>query len=232
MNPSELTTASKHLPLVLDSLCETSMTQSRNAAKQTVPLVQQLFVFLVAAVVIALDQFSKAIVEARMPLNTTYAPIPSLEAFFRITHVSNTGAAFGLFAQGSMVFTIVAIVVSLVIVFYSFSLPPGLLPLRLALGLQMGGALGNLIDRFRLGHVTDFLDFGPWPVFNVADTSIVAGVAILAVLMLLEQRREAVANAAARQDEPQGEPPEGGERDLSAMVLPSSGYEEVNGRES
>jgi signal peptidase II len=64
--------------------------------------------------------------------------------------------------------------------------------------MQLGGALGNVIDRFRLGHVTDFLDFGPWPVFNLADTSIVAGVVILTWLMFQEQREHQTKREAAR----------------------------------
>lgn len=144
---------------------------------------------LIAALVVVLDHFSKLFVEIFLPLNRTWAPIPQFEQLFRITHVSNTGAAFGLFPGGSMLFTLIAIVVTAVIVFYNYGLPGGNRLLRLALGLQVGGALGNLIDRLRLGHVTDFMDVGPWPIFNLADTSIVAGVIILCLLLWLEQRQ-------------------------------------------
>ena len=152
------------------------------------PLGQQLFLFVVTAAVILLDQFSKYILEAALPLYQSYAPIPALEALFRFTHATNTGAAFGIFPAGGSFFTIVAVVVGLVILYYNYTMPAGQMSLRLALGMQLGGALGNVIDRFRLGHVTDFLDFGPWPVFNLADTSIVAGVVILTWLMFKEQR--------------------------------------------
>ncbi len=211
------------------------MTQTKPDShnRSSVPALQHLLLFLVALVVIVLDQASKYLIEARMPLNTTYAPIPALEAIFRITHVSNTGAAFGLFAQGGVLFMLVAAVVSVVIILYNFSLPRGFFLLRAALGLQLGGALGNLIDRIRLGHVTDFLDFGPWPVFNLADTSIVAGVVILGVLMLLEQRREAAAAAANQDSQPSGNKlPGGGSADFSPVVLPSSGFEEIHEGES
>jgi signal peptidase II len=130
----------------------------------------------------------------------SYAPIPALEALFRFTHATNTGAAFGIFPAGGSFFTIVAVVVGLVILYYNYILPGGQLSLRLALGMQLGGALGNVIDRFRLGHVTDFLDFGPWPVFNLADTSIVAGVIILTWLML-QEKREHQAEAVTREGE-------------------------------
>lgn len=149
---------------------------------------QRSLLLLVAAAVIVVDHISKLYVESWLPLNRSWAPFPELAHLFRITHVTNTGAAFGLFPGGSLFFTVIATVVAIFILYYNYQLPAGQRPLRIALGLQLGGALGNLIDRLRLGHVTDFLDFGPWPVFNLADTSIVAGVVILAILMLQEQR--------------------------------------------
>ncbi|MDX1687973.1 MAG: signal peptidase II [Candidatus Promineifilaceae bacterium] len=149
---------------------------------------QRSLLLLVAAAVIVVDHISKLYVESWLPLNRSWAPFPELAHLFRITHVTNTGAAFGLFPGGSLFFTVIATVVAIFILYYNYQLPTGQHPLRIALGLQLGGALGNLIDRLRLGHVTDFLDFGPWPVFNLADTSIVAGVVILAILMLQEQR--------------------------------------------
>ncbi|MCB8944852.1 MAG: signal peptidase II [Ardenticatenaceae bacterium] len=151
---------------------------------------QQMFLFVVTAVVILLDQISKYFVEISLPIYQSYAPIPEIAAFFRFTHATNTGAAFGIFPAGGQFFTIVAIIVGTVILYYNYTLPAGQMVLRLALGLQLGGALGNVIDRFRLGHVTDFLDFGPWPIFNLADTSVVAGVVILAWLMFKEQQQE------------------------------------------
>lgn len=161
---------------------------------------QRALPLLVAALIIAIDQFSKLFIEIQLPLNHTWAPFPEYAHLFRFTHVSNTGAAFGLFPGGSPFFTVVAIAVAAIIVVYNFGLPAGHFLLRLALGLQLGGALGNLIDRFRLGHVTDFLDFGRWPVFNVADTSIVAGVVILGILMVLEQRQLAAEQVHAGED--------------------------------
>lgn len=151
---------------------------------------QKLLLFFVAGAIIIVDHITKLFVEQWLPLNHAWAPFPELADYFRITHVSNTGAAFGLFPGGSMIFTLIAIVVATVIVVYNYLLPGGHTLLRLALGLQLGGATGNLIDRLRLGHVTDFFDFGPWPVFNVADASIVVGVIILGFLMFREQQEE------------------------------------------
>ncbi len=145
---------------------------------------------LVAAVALALDQCSKYLVVSSLELYGSWAPIPALANVFTIHHVTNTGAAFGLFQNGSLVFAIVAVVVSAVIVMYYRHLPDGQWLVRLSLGLQLAGALGNLIDRVRVGHVIDFLDFQVWPVFNLADASIVCGVILLAYLLLREERQE------------------------------------------
>lgn len=151
---------------------------------------QKLLLFFVAGTIIIIDHITKLFIEQWLPLYSTWAPFPELAGVFRITHVSNTGAAFGLFPGGSVIFTVIAVIVAAVIIFYNYQLSGNQILLRLALGLQLGGATGNLIDRLRLGHVTDFLDFGPWPVFNVADASIVAGVVILGLLIFKEQREE------------------------------------------
>lgn len=173
---------------------------------------EQGIVFLVMALVLLADHLSKSYVESRLPLNTTWAPFPEWESLFRITHVSNTGAAFGLFQSGSLVLSIVAVVVSVVIVLYNRHLPGNLFWYRLALGLQLGGALGNLLSRIRIGHVTDFLDFGPVPVFNLADTSIVTGTILLGILMIFlppetvedtvePEKQEGVEEAEAAEDQ-------------------------------
>lgn len=181
------------------------------------PTLTQLSVlFVVAGIVIVLDQLSKYIVEAALPLQQSWAPFPAIASFFRFTHVTNTGAAFGIFPAGSAFFTIMALIVSLAIIYYNFTLPAGSRMLRLALGLQLGGAIGNLLDRLRLGYVTDFLDFGPWPVFNLADTSIVAGVMLLGWLMFQEQRQEI---EKARQREAELAMPLGGEGEESGKSV-------------
>ncbi len=149
---------------------------------------ERLILFIVALVAIGLDQFTKYLVESNLALFEVYAPIPSLESVFRIFHIYNTGATFGLFAGGGDIFRYLAIVVSLGIIYYNHILPGNQRLLRLALGLQMGGALGNMIDRFRLGHVTDFIDIGPWYIFNLADLAVVSGAVILGVLVWRESR--------------------------------------------
>ena len=187
------------------------------------PFIQHTLLFFIAAIIILIDQLTKYVIEVTLPLNRSWVPFPELGDFFRITHVANTGMAFGLFPSGSMLLATVAIIVAFVIIFYNFTLPAGHFLLRLALGLQLGGALGNLIDRFRIGHVTDFLDFGAWPVFNVADMSIVSGVIILGILMWREQNQAQEANATSIASAKN----ENNEHDESQVLLPSPRFEEV-----
>ncbi|MEZ4518812.1 MAG: signal peptidase II [Chloroflexota bacterium] len=156
---------------------------------------ERLVPFIVMAAVLLLDQFTKRLVETNLPLYGVWAPIPALEPYFRILHTTNTGMAFGLFQQGGTLIAIVAVIVTGVIVYFNQTLPGNEILLRIALGLQLGGVLGNLIDRFRQGHVTDFLDFGPVPIFNIADASLVCGVILLGIVMLLEDRRHKSATA-------------------------------------
>ena len=85
-----------------------------------------------------------------------------------------------MFPQMGGAFMVVAVIVIVAIVLFYHHLPIENPWIRLSLGLQLGGALGNLVDRFHYGYVVDFVDIGFWPIFNVADVSIVVGVAILA----------------------------------------------------
>jgi signal peptidase II len=156
-----------------------------------------LWLFGLAGAVIALDQWTKFIVRSKIAFGASWSPFDWLTPYARIVHWNNTGAAFGIFPQGSIVFTIVAIVVSLAIIYYYPRVPSSEVPLRLALGLQLGGALGNLISRLTVGAVTDFISVGSFPVFNVADSSISIGVAVLLVGMWNEDR--ATRRAAAEQ---------------------------------
>ena len=140
---------------------------------------RDLILPVVAVIVLIADQASKAWVTQNIPLNTTFDIIGPLRDIFVLTHITNSGAAFGLFPQLSIVFTFVALAVSVVIVFYYRSIPAGQWIVRLSLGLQLGGAIGNLIDRLRFGSVTDMLYVRYFPVFNIADSAIVCGVVLL-----------------------------------------------------
>jgi signal peptidase II len=140
----------------------------------------------ISLAVVVLDQITKAIVAARIPLHDT---IPVIRGFFDLTHVRNTGAAFGLFASLSSpsratILTAVAGGVFLAVLAWSLTSPVTLTRLQTALALVLGGAVGNLIDRIRFQSVTDFLRFyvdrWEWPSFNVADSAISVGVLLLA----------------------------------------------------
>jgi len=134
----------------------------------------------VAILVLVLDQLTKLWVLTSLAEGDWWSPLPGLWRVFRITHVTNSGAAFGIFPNQGNFFIFVAIIVALAIVLYYRHLPTGDWLVRLSLGLQLGGAIGNLLDRLRFGYVVDFIDIGFWPIFNVADAAIVTGVAILA----------------------------------------------------
>jgi len=160
---------------------------------------QSLFsLIIVAGLIFGLDQFAKTMVVNSLALYESWAPIPALERIFRFTYIHNTGAAFGMFSKSGSVFVVVAIVVAAAI-FYFYPLVSNWL-VKLSLGLQLGGAMGNLWDRiFNNGAVIDYVDIGFWPIFNIADISIVTGVTILAVwLWQLEAQ-------ASKQQPPQAE---------------------------
>lgn len=161
---------------------------------------------LVAGLVIALDQWTKYLVVSNLGLYETWAPIPALTGWFEFHYITNTGAAFGLFQNGNLFFIGVAIVVSIVVFFYYWHLPRGQWLLRLGLGLQLGGAVGNLIDRLRVGNVIDFIHVRYWFVFNIADASLVVGVALMALLLLRQDYEERQTQSLAEGTEEAGEP--------------------------
>ena len=131
--------------------------------------------------VVLLDQATKYLVKANLDL---YEAWPA-EGFFRIAYRTNSGSVFGLF-PGQTVTLIFLSLFAIGFLFYFYRTRAMSYPmLRLAIGLQLGGAIGNLIDRLFLGAVVDFIDVGPWPTFNIADSSIVVGIFILALMLAL-----------------------------------------------
>jgi len=148
---------------------------------------------LIGFVVIAVDQWSKAVVRSAVPLNTSWNPLPWLEPFVTMTHIQNTGAAFGLLRNMGGLFVVVALgVIGVIVVFYRQLAAESSL-LCVAFGLILGGATGNLIDRLILGYVTDFIDVRWWPVFNVADSAVVIGAILLAYYALFLDRHSEAA---------------------------------------
>lgn len=165
-------------------------------------MVPKHWVALIAfAVSLPLDVATKLVVDRYL----TYADrVPVIEGFFYLTHVRNPGAAFGLFSDGDPTirlgfFIVVSLVAILIILSFFRQLAPGDRLSALALGLILGGAIGNLLDRILRGEVVDFLHFKlwrgySWPDFNLADSFIVVGVGIL-ILELLASEGEDRAGA-------------------------------------
>ena len=159
------------------------------------------YTLIAFAVSLPLDLITKVMVDR----NLTYADrIPVIEGFFYLTHVRNPGAAFGLFADGDpqirlTIFIGVSIVAVFIILSFFRQLAPGDRLSALALGLILGGAVGNLTDRIFRGEVVDFLHFRlwrgySWPDFNLADSFIVVGVGFLVLELLASEGEDRAAN--------------------------------------
>jgi signal peptidase II len=146
---------------------------------------QWLILLLVAGAAVVADQLTKQVVGRTLGLGESV----DIVGPFSIHHVQNSGIAFGLFASATAVVTLLtAVAVAWMLVFFTRSgARHPVLPA--ALGLLIGGSVSNLIDRVRLGHVTDFLDIERWPAFNLADTFIVVGVAVLLLALVVADRR-------------------------------------------
>ena len=148
--------------------------------------------FAIAGVIVALDQWTKWLVRSGIPLGETWLPISLewLSPYARIVNWHNTGAAFGMFQGGSKVFTVLAFIVIGAILYYYPHVEKSDWTLRLAMSMQFAGAVGNLIDRLTIGHVTDFISVGTFPVFNIADASISVGAAVLFLGVWLRESAE------------------------------------------
>jgi signal peptidase II len=125
-----------------------------------------------------------------LPFQSTWLPgwLTWLSPFARIVHWNNSGAAFGSFQNGNPVFTLLAALVIGAILYYFPRVEPEDWTLRLAMGLQLGGAAGNLIDRLRMSRVTDFISIASFPVFNIADAAISVGVVVLLLGVWMRER--------------------------------------------
>jgi signal peptidase II len=144
----------------------------------------------VAGAIVAFDQWTKWLVRTHLPFQASWLPswLSWLSPYARIVHWNNSGAAFGSFQSGNSVFTILAMVVIAAILYYYPKVEAGDWTLRLAMGLQLGGAAGNLVDRLRMSRVTDFISIGSFPVFNVADSAISVGVVVLLLGVWIKER--------------------------------------------
>jgi signal peptidase II len=166
--------------------------------------------FLVALAIAIGDQASKGWIQANLAVGQS---LPE-EGFVRLTHIQNTGAAFGLFQNHTFPLTIVSFIGAAVILFYTFYVRRRYPFLNngvsmAALGVVLGGTVGNLIDRLTLGYVTDFILVGTFPAFNVADSSITSGTSVFAgflIYLLARERYEADGERLASPND-RGSPP-------------------------
>jgi signal peptidase II len=153
-----------------------------------------LILLAVSAIVLLLDQATKLYIDRVMDLHTSVTVVKN---FFNITYLRNKGAAFSFLANFSYrlpFFILISVVAVAVILVVFHRLRSDQRFTAVALALIFSGAVGNLIDRVRLGEVIDFLDAHwydlHWPAFNVADSAICVGVALLAIDMIIEERRQ------------------------------------------
>ena len=151
-----------------------------------------LLVMGVAAVVFVIDRVTKAWVSENIPLGTAR---PVVGDYVRIVHAENTGAAFGLLPERTTLLSVLSVVAVLAIVYYYRQIASNSALVSATLGMQLGGAFGNLLDRITQGYVVDFVDVGVGDVrfwaFNVADSSIVVGIILVTLALWYEEHRSA-----------------------------------------
>jgi len=142
-----------------------------------------------SATIVMIDQFAKLLVKQMMREGDHIAVIGDI---LRLTYVKNPGMAFGIQIGGKLFYTIFASIACVIILVYLFRIKPEHFWPRFALASILGGAIGNLIDRFRYGEVVDFIDFKiiRWPVFNFADIAVAIGMIILIVVVIFERSKE------------------------------------------
>ncbi len=148
---------------------------------------KKIYFWLSLIFFLIIDQVTKLIVIGKIPEKES---IPIINNIFHFTHIKNTGIAFGLF-QGNSRFVLILGVFTLltfIILFFTYKRPSGVI-VNLALGLICAGAMGNLIDRIFYGKVIDFLDFRIWPVFNIADASVVIGIILVIVFYIFTNEK-------------------------------------------
>lgn len=194
-------------------MSETDLTPARPRAEEAAA---PAWFYVVTAAVFVLDQWTKHLVSTSMWRGQS---IEVLGTFFRMTYVHNSGAAFGLDLGGRWSFVAVTIVVAAFILFYYWR-SERTLTARWALALILGGALGNLADRIRIGEVVDFLHLSvagfSWPIFNVADIGVSVGVGLLA-LHLFRKDADGIPEGGTPDDaDAQGAPDPAGERGPAA----------------
>ena len=148
------------------------------------------WVFIITGIIILLDQITKILVRTYILPGSFWSPWSWLSPYARIIHLTNTGVAFGMFQGMNYFFAGLAAVVAGAIIFYIPKIDEKEKLIRFALAMELGGAIGNLIDRLTVGQVTDFVSLGNFAVFNVADSCITLGVGVLLIGVWLQEKRE------------------------------------------
>ena len=161
--------------------------------------------FGIAGLILVLDQITKVLIQYSIPFESSYfAPdrVPIIEGFFYLVYIGNKGAAWGMFSEYSGILTLLSFVVLLCIYCFRNYLELQRGSVQIAFGLLIGGILGNLTDRIRVGHVIDFIDihlpftlpyilpYGRWPAFNIADSAIVIGMLFYLFLSLSDTKKK------------------------------------------
>lgn len=161
-------------------------------ADEKPPRKQYSILLIVIAVIVGLDQWTKWLVRTNLSLNTSWLPesLRWLSPYARITYIQNKGASFGLFQDGKVILSILAVLVIIAAIYYVLIVDFADGWMLTAAGLYIGGAIGNLIDRLTIGSVTDFVSVGKFYIFNVADASINVSVAMLLLVLWTYERRK------------------------------------------
>lgn len=159
----------------------------------------------IAGLILVLDQITKVSIQYSIPFESSYFPpdrVTIIENFFYLVHIGNKGAAWGMFSEYSGILTLLSFAVLLFIYYFRKHLELQRGTVQIAFGLLIGGILGNLIDRIRVGHVIDFIDihlpftlpyilpYGRWPAFNIADSAIVIGMLFYLLLSLSDTQKK------------------------------------------
>lgn len=159
----------------------------------------------IAGLILVLDQITKVLIQYSIPFESSYFPpdrVTIIENFFYLVHIGNKGAAWGMFSEYSGILTLLSFAVLLFIYYIRKHLELQRGTVQIAFGLLIGGILGNLIDRIRVGHVIDFIDihlpftlpyilpYGRWPAFNIADSAIVIGMLFYLLLSLSDTQKK------------------------------------------
>lgn len=159
----------------------------------------------IAGLILVLDQITKVLIQYSIPFESSYFPpdrVTIIENFFYLVHIGNKGAAWGMFSEYSGILTLLSFAVLLFIYYFRKHLELQRGTVQIAFGLLIGGILGNVIDRIRVGHVIDFIDihlpftlpyilpYGRWPAFNIADSAIVIGMLFYLLLSLSDTQKK------------------------------------------